>query len=320
MLRVRLTALFAACLILTACNAEHVSAPDMGRKMTPDHLTASVARVEDDVQHLDARTEWWYVHAVEPGTGRAVVTVFSTAPLPIVSGYLFTQERVTNWLSPSDLREHVGPGVMLADGGVGYDAASKRWIVDQQADGYRIHLVLSHTRPGITTSDFHFGDQSERWTSPVATGHADGWIIEPSGRRIEVRDWYGYHDHNWGNFDLESDAYLGWEWGAVHEPGGRVWVLGAVRRVDGSYFTVLVRVTPAVTTFCGAKLTTGRWTTSNGFRFPQQVSASCPQMSVTFHMTRPYVHPLTSYFLTESIGRADTPGSIGIIEHLARLP
>jgi hypothetical protein len=315
--RARFVTLLVASLVLAGCRAGSEGTPGAPTS-TPGPLTAGIARAEDDVQHVDARTEWWYVHAVDPRTGRAVVAIFSSAPFPIVSGYLLTRTGGTNWLAPTELRDHAGPGVALGAGSVGYDAASKRWLVDQQAKGYRIHLVLSRSRPGITTSDLRFGDQSERWSVPVATSRADGWIVEPGGRRIEVRDWYGYHDHNWGNFDLESHAYLGWEWAAVHEPGGRAWVLAAIKRLDGSYFTVLVRVTPANTTFCRAKLTVRRWMTSDQFRLPAEVMAGCGQERVTFLVTRPFVHPLTTYALTESIGRSDQPRSIGIIEHLGR--
>ena len=279
---------------------------------------AALARPGDDVSHPGSHTEWWYVHAVEPGSGRTVIAVFFSAPLAAVGGFLYTATRMTNWTALSSRRVQVGPGVLLAAGGIRYEKRRRAWLVDERARGYRLHLVLSQTRPGITAGPLRFGSEEGSWTIPVATGRADGAISTPGGGRVVIRNWRAYHDHNWGTFSLESRAYRGWEWAAVHEAPGSAWVLGGVNLLDGRFAGVLIRVTPTRTTACQPAIRRRHWATSGGFRIPLIVTASCNGRSVSFRVVRPYVVPLTTYALSESVGRTDTPGSIGLIEHLAR--
>src|SRR5437868_14017163 len=57
----------------------------------------TVARPADDVAHPGSRTEWWYVHAVQPGSGRTVIAVFFTAPIAAAAGLLYTNTSMTRW-------------------------------------------------------------------------------------------------------------------------------------------------------------------------------------------------------------------------------
>ncbi len=254
--------------------------------------TLAIARPDDDVSRPGSRTEWWYVHAVEPGSGRTVIVAFFSAPVAAVGGYLYTPARMTNWSSASTSLPYVGPGVQFADGGIRYDGRRGVWLADERAGGYRVQLVLSATRPGMTAGPLRFGSELGNWAVPVATGRADGSISTPGGDRIVIRNWRAYHEHAWGSFALESLAYQGWEF---------------------------VRVTPTKTTACRPAITRQHWARSRGFRLPLAVTATCGGRSVTFYVTRPYVVPLTRYALSESVGRTDARGSIGLVEHLALL-
>jgi hypothetical protein len=302
-----LALLLALTLILTGSGS--------ARPRVPAGPVLAVARPADDVRHPGSRTEWWYVHAIEPETGRTVIAVFFTAPIPVAAGFLYTQARMTHWTLLSFPQAQAGPGVRLAAGGIRYDAPHQRWLVDQQAPGYKLRLLLSAARPGITAGPERVGNQEGSWTVPVATGRADGAITTLSGRRIAIRNWRSYHDHNWGSFDLASPAYQGWEWAAVHEAPGHAWLLGGINRLDGRFDGILVHVTPTRTTACRPTISRQQWTTVHHFRLPLTVTATCNSHRVIFHVLRPYVVAVGSRALSESIARTNTPGSIGLLEH-----
>lgn len=286
-----------------------------------DGTESAVAKPADDVAHPGSRTEWWYAHAMDPRTGRTIIVTFFTDPLPATGGFWFDGAGgKTRWTGLSLPQEHEGPGVSLRAGGIRYDAAAKAWEVEQEASGYTVRLRFTDTVPGVTAGPVTYGDEDMWWSAPVATGRADGEVILPSGERVEVRGWRAYHDHNWGRFDLQSDGYRGWEWAVVHEPGDRAALLGGLTGADGRFRGVLVRATPDGTTHCRPSLVLAGWTVSDGHRFPQEVTARCPDARpVRFTVTEPYVVRLTTHGLTESIGRTDAKGSLGLVEHLAAL-
>jgi hypothetical protein len=284
-----------------------------------DGVEVARARPADDVAHPGSRTEWWYVHAVDPASGRVVVVTFFAAPVPLASGFLFTPAGMTDWAQPTGAQVHAGPGTTTAAGSVRWDAARGAWLVEQDAAGYRVRLALTEVVPGLTAGPLRFGDQEMSWTVPAATARADGEIVTPAGERIAVEGWRGYHDHNWGAFELESDQYEGWEWAVVHEPGGRALLLGGIVPTDGRFRGVLARFGPDGAQWCRPRLTRRQWQEVRGFRAPAQLEARCDGESAVFTVTRPYVVHLTSHALTESVGRSDVAGSLGLIEHLARV-
>ena len=285
--------------------------------VAPSRRGLAVARPADDVPHPGARTEWWYVHAIEPGSGRTVIAVFFTAPIAAAAGFLYTPTRITHWTQLSLRRPQTGPGVHLSTGGIHYDPLTQRWLITEQAGGYRLQLRLSTTRPGITIGPHRVGDQQGSWTVPVATGRADGAITTPTGNRISIRNWRAYHDHNWGSFDLQSHAYQGWEWAAIHEQPGHAWLLGGINTLDGNFTGVLVYITPTNTSSCRPTLTRQDWKTFDGLRLPLTITATCGRTHIAFHVLRPYVVTIGNRALSESIGRTTTPNSIGLIEHYA---
>ena len=157
------------------------------------------------------------------------------------------------------------------------------------------------------------------WTVQAATARADGEITTPDGATIAVDGWRGYHDHNWGPFALQSDQYDGWEWAVVHEPGGRAALLGGIVGLDGALPRRARPLRPArlvVVPAVARAAAPGR--RPDGFRYPTVVEATCDDDRARFTVTRPYVAGLLSHALTESVGRTDEPGSLGLIEHLAR--
>lgn len=277
----------------------------------------AVARPSDDVAHPASRTEWWYAHAMDPATGRTIIVTLFQAPLPVLGGFWYTPRAMKRWTGLSLPAAHAGPGTALQDGSISFVEATQTWQVRAQTGGYTISFNLTSASPGITAGPLRFGTDAMHWTVPVATSTANGFVITPEGRRVEIRNWRGYHDHNWGPFSLESDQYRGWEWAVVHEPDGHAALLGGVTANDGPFTGVLARISPKATTFCRTGATLSRWTTLAGFRFPQRVAAACDDLSATFNVTRPLVAGLTTHALTESVATT-VPGSLGLVEHLAR--
>jgi predicted secreted hydrolase len=311
---VRRALLLALALTVLAAGAAVAARGERG-----DGVRVARATTADDVAHPGSRTEWWYVHAVDPATGRVVVVTFFSAPIPIASGFLFTDRAMMDWIAPTGARTHAGPGVATAAGSVRWDAQRGAWQVEQEAEGYRVRLTLTQPVAGLTAGPLRFGDEWMSWTVPAATARADGEVVTPSGERIVVDGWRGYHDHNWGAFELQSDAYDGWEWAVVHEPGGRALLLGGIVGRDDRFRGVLGRFGSGQGRWCRPSLERTHWTQDEGFSYPRVLEAQCADDDAVFTVTRPYVARLQSHALTESVGRSDEPGSLGLIEHLARL-
>ena len=282
--------------------------------------TVAVARPADDIAHPGSTTEWWYVHAIDPKTGRAVIVSIFAEPQKAIGGFLYEPSGVKTWraLASAASTPHTGPGYSVKGSSIRYDVADKAWIIVSDSSGYRVRLKLSATRPGATAGPLRYGRESMSWTVPVATSRADGSITTPDGRTIEIRDWRGYHDHNWGPFSLQSRDYGGWEWAAVHEGPGKAWVLGGLTDKAGRFAGVLTRVERTRVTTCRPTVRLERWTKKDGFRFPSRVTATCRgRKSVRFTVTRPFVASLVTHALTESIGTSQAPGSLGFVEHMA---
>ncbi len=324
----RLASLLLCAVIVAGCGG---SADDTATTQTATTQTATavaptdtaptpvaVAKPIDDVEHPGSRTEWWYAHAMDPATGRTIIVTMFRDPLPAVGGFWYSETDMKRWTELSLPVDHSGPGTSLQNGSITYDEARNAWRVRARTGGYTINFDLTDPRPGITAGPLKFGADAMYWTVPVATSNANGFLVTPEGARVAIRNWRGYHDHNWGPFSLESDQYRGWEWAVAHEPNGNAVLLGGVTPNDGPFKGVLARISPERTRFCRTGADLSDWTTLDGFRFPQTVSAACDKLSTTFTVTRPLVAGLSTHALTESVAVTETPGSIGLVEHLAR--
>jgi hypothetical protein len=148
-----------------------------------------------------------------------------------------------------------------------------------------------------------------------------------------VDGWRGYHDHNWGRFNVLDQSYSGWEWGVSHEPDGTATLLGGVVKGDGTWQGVVGRVTRDETYGCMSTLTLSKWRTSGLFSYPETTRATCPTsllatpeglkgerpgLDRTFHVVDPFILDVGLLALPESLGRT-VPGSLGLIEHIRTL-
>lgn len=197
------------------------------------------------------RTEWWFVSAVDPGDGLAVAAALGaefpgTPPATVVFLYL------------PDGSVHTVGAIRALDGAPATDRADVRLGPDRlwspapgvirvridMPDGFALHgeppgpvsldLTLRATSPGFTAGPLTLPDgQDLSWTVAAPRAEVSG-VVRVDGRTYRLDGAPGYHDHNYGAFDLADDAHGGWDWSQVHLPAGRSLVTGIVRPSDPS--------------------------------------------------------------------------------------
>ena len=213
------------------------------------------AAPRDDAPHAgDARTtEWWYANAIDARSGLAValsVGARAAGAPPASVVFLYLPDGRTYTVAAPRLS---GPALgRSAAGGPNVGLGPDRFV--ETAPGvWRIHvdangaipvaggdpgrvvadLVLRARAPGFLAGPLHFGDQAMSWTVAAPTGRADG-TVRVGPRTFPLHGAVAYHDHNFGPFDLRSDAHGGWDWSQLHLPGGRSLVLGLVKPRDAA--------------------------------------------------------------------------------------
>ena len=195
------------------------------------------------------RTEWWFVSAIDPAQGLAVAVALGaefpgTPPATVVFLYL-PDGSVATVAAPRTLARP--PDEARADVRLGPD---RLWSPEAGVVRVRISmpvgiplfgappgpvsldLTLRATAPGFTAGPLALpGGQDLSWTVAAPSARVTG-TIRAGARTLRLRDALGYHDHNFGAFDLGDDAHGGWDWSQVHLPGGRSLVSGIVRPSD----------------------------------------------------------------------------------------
>ncbi len=95
-----------------------------------------------------------------------------------------------------------------------------------------VDLTLRATGPGFTAGPLTLPDGQDLWWTVGAPAARASGTVRVGGTTIRLRDAAGYHDHNYGRFDLSDDAHGGWDWSEIALPGGRSLVTGIVRPAD----------------------------------------------------------------------------------------
>ncbi len=197
------------------------------------------------------RTEWWFVSALDPSQDLAVAaaigTEFPAAPPATVVFLYLPDGSVHTVAQPGALG--APPATDEVDVRLGSDRIWTprpgviRMRVDMP-DGFPIHgddpgpvsvdLTLRSDAPGFAAGPLTLpGGQDLSWTVAAPRARVSGTVVV-DGTRYELDDAPGYHDHNYGAFDLSDDAHGGWDWSQVHLPAGRSLVTGIVRPSDPS--------------------------------------------------------------------------------------
>lgn len=304
----------------------------------PGHLAQPLL---DDVAHPGSATEWWYVHLMDPATGRTFIALFFTAPLPVTTMFYYPedgQKLVLPVAATPTVASTTTPSAVNSAGGLVYDRTRGEYHFVFHANGYDIDAWLDRPTPGVTGGPIRYdGGQEMYWSSPVATSHPTGHIRTPDGRTSDLAGWRGYHDHNWGSFNVIDQRYSGWEWGVSHEPDGSATLLGGVVKGDGVWQGVIAHATDDAVVGCMATMRLYDWQVAGAYSYPAYENASCPDgaarrfvaggydpqplpgLDHTFHVTEPFVLDVGLLALPESVGET-VPGSIGLIEHIRTLP
>ncbi len=172
--------------------------------------------------------EWWYFDC-EFDDGSTAVVTYTSRPannpkgdlrptlLLIMKSAEGDKVRLTKEFEPGDLSASVeGCDVRIGPNTVKGDL--NRYEMQAEADDCAVDLTLTRVGPswrpgsGIT----YGGRKEERyfgWVVPVTFGTVEGTVTF-KGEKKQVKGTC-YHDHNWGNFSLQS-AIDHWYWGRAH--------------------------------------------------------------------------------------------------------
>lgn len=194
-----------------------------------DGLTKEIALWEDALRtDLSRGTfEWWYFDA-HFEDGSTVVIVFSTRPLlerkgPLKPNLQFTITDAQGVkharfpiFAPEEFRTHrERPEVQLATHWLRGDLHRYEVHVDlgDLAADLIFEGVVPPWRPGA--GKVYFGDFAHyfAWLPAIPFGTVSG-TLRYAGQTHTVRG-TGYHDHNWGNVDLNK-VWDHWYWGRAH--------------------------------------------------------------------------------------------------------
>ncbi len=329
-----LTALFALVVMVlagpaTAGSAAILTSPaDYTLPTAGTDIPTKLATPADNGPHPGSQTEWWYVHVTNPATGEVFIAQLFSAPLPLVNTFWYdkngNKSHLTTATTPPVTTNQ--PSVCALAGCLKYDATKKAYNLKWSANGVTADLWLNNLKPGVTWGPATYDNQSLYWTVPAATSNVTGWIW-PVGslKPISVDGWRGYHDHNWGNFNLSDQAYAGWEWAVSHEADGSAELLGGVIDSKGDYRSVLADIAPDGTmTACPGTVThLSNFTKAGLFDYPRTVDTKCATPTpgvdpVRFGVTSPYQVTTPTFLFTESVGTTE-PGSLALIEHFRTL-
>jgi hypothetical protein len=311
------------------------------RRSDLTQVPGKLAEPRDDGPHPGSATEWWYMHVMDPATHRTFIAMLFTAPVPV--GLIFWYpEKGGKTVLPEPVAAVTakdGPSVTSSAGDLVYDP-ERGYHLTWHGLFAKADIWFDKALPGVTGGPIEYDNgQTMYWSSPVATSHVTGWLRPPgSSSKIDVGGWRGYHDHNWGNFNVVDQSYSGWEWGVSHEPDGTATLLGGVVKGDGTWQGVVGRVLKHETYGCMSTIKLSEWRVSGLFSYPETTSLSCPSsllatpnglkgerpgLNADFHVVDPFILDSGLLALPESLGRT-SPGSLGLIEHIrtlmARLP
>ena len=194
-------------------------------------------------------TEWWFVSAIDPDQRFAVAAALgaefpSNPPATVV--FLYLPDGSVHTIGA--LRTLGGtPNTKQADVRLGPDRlwspqpGITRIHVDiptgialygESPGPVRVDLTLRASAPGFAAGPLVLPEgQALSWTVAAPSATVSG-VVRVGGRTFRLRDAIGYHDHNYGQFDLATDAHGGWDWSEIRLPAGRSLVTGIVRPAD----------------------------------------------------------------------------------------
>ena len=195
-------------------------------------LKSEVAVWEDGLRTDTGRGtfEWWYFDA-HFDDGSTAVMVYATKPL-LLRGDALTPMVTLTITRPDGVRLSSKPilyspnqfqaskdGCQVRIGPSYVNGNLQKYELHTQGDqDWSANLVFTRVtpswRPGSGMSYYDKSlEQYFAWLVPIPHGQVEGSLTY-EGKTYPVRG-IGYHDHNWGNFGLET-ALDYWYWGRAH--------------------------------------------------------------------------------------------------------
>lgn len=294
------------------------------------------SRPADDVIHPGSATEWWYWKVANPETGETFIGQIVSAPVWGSTALWYDEDgtkimdgptpTLTKGWNPKD----GSPGICHSSGCVKWNKDRRAFRIIFHANGFEARLWLNHVLPGMHSIDPTVTGPLKteiNWTNPVATSDVTGWVKPKGGEKQSVNGWRGYHDHNWGSFQIYQQDWTGWEWAGTFNPDGSADIMGGSflpEQYGGMFGGGRLHVSKDEWTVCRTDLTPSAWKTTGGFfRYPSKNLASCndgtEMPDITWEVTSPYLVNALAFQFTEAQATSSTPGAYGLMEHFRPL-
>jgi hypothetical protein len=179
------------------------------------------------IQNSNDEWEWWYFDFSFNNGYKAVATlhyhnIFLIPHLPTMQLFVYPpgeEPKAKLWaVRPGQENYAAQDHCLVRMGDLIAEYTSEGYKLKMLMGDLGIDLIIRNTLPGwkagsgILWTDGHL---ETGWTVPVPRGEVEG-ILVLNGIEHDVNGW-AYHDHNWGNFELE-ERFWGWYWGRIFDP------------------------------------------------------------------------------------------------------
>jgi hypothetical protein len=215
----------------------------------PPALDVRTADPADDGAHPSTEppyTEWWYANVIDPRSGLALAFTLSAAAPGATAGvvmfaYLPGGETFASFDLSLGGAQTAGDhaDVRIGDSSL-VQTDPRRWSAHLRTRGMiaavgdprdvEADLSWDASTDGFTAGPLavNDADQEMSWTVAVPTARVSG-DVRIGDDRFHLGGALGYHDHNWGRFDLNDADGGGWDWAQFHLPAGEALAVGVVK-------------------------------------------------------------------------------------------
>ena len=193
-------------------------------------IVGSEYTARDDAQHYfqgEKYYEWWYLDAQFDNGYSCVITfhyrlLFMTPHIPALQMHIYAP----------DGQKHMGfkaydPANCSASDEC-CDVKMGESFVRQEDGGYRVSVRTRRTGADLTFKNilpgwkcrgtgvlYDKGNNFQGWVVPVPRAEVEGTLYIGE-TPVKVKGNRGYHDHNWGNTNID-EAFYGWYWGRLYD-------------------------------------------------------------------------------------------------------
>lgn len=207
-----------------------------------------------------------------------------------------------------------------------WDDEKQGWHLTYDNMGAVADLWFTNTHPGAAMDPVDWDGTKVFWASSIATADINGRIKFPGHSEFtEVNHWVGEQERMAGGF-LLGPGHIGYDYAQAGNPDGSADQLFMFPEADGKVRGVLAHTAADGTlTMCEPKsYEQTDWDSISSpaeqigpFDYPRTVSASCDDLSISFHVDQPHLFPLNIQLSTTTMsqGHSSVPGSRATIQH-----